>query len=653
MRTRSRRTKTCAILAALVFPLSLAAQSSSSGSSPANSAPQPASALTNTSNSPASSQSGTTSTLDYLYNKRPQDGSAAKEASSVGRLLGDRAKAMDSLPVTGIDDPAIRARFDKYLGMAAVPPDRIKNYMEQMGKVQERLSARKPWEALNQLVVMADFTEIDAGVSGELAARMESIWNTDQTNQMISKANDNLRDEIDRANRSADMMSESVREKELEYMRKESYAKQRGDKGSSGGGSVPFSPAGSEGSGGGGVSMAGLEGKIRLTEEYLKSLEAKARIKLNEMRMEKLVDQAKADFASYISTLGKSGRHYHVVLAADFYRRLFDEGDYPVEMANQVNAALEINREVASAIEVFKYKAGRNEIMSASERLQEAFLLNEYHPAVVGLERGQKEKVAVFMTKLTNMQNLLEAREFGELEKLLEAMPGIAADFDITKPKAMVNAVKLESKMRLGKAKLAAQQGNLPQAMEEFQSAAEAWPGNPDLQMSAEQFFSVHDAQNQSIAEFDRLLEENNLRGIFEKQLAYAPAIRGDKEREEKLKAALEKVQKAEMASEKANLLLRSGDYFGAWEAIELASEEWPDDQKLNKLRADLSGKSAEFVASINKAKDAENRKELGYSLTWYLNAQRQYPASRLANDAISRIGKEILDPTAPAASGD
>ena len=71
--------------------------------------------------------------------------------------------------------------------------------------------------------------------------------------------------------------------------------------------------------------------------------------------------------------------------------------------------------------------------------------------------------------------------------------------------------------------------------------------------------------------------------------------------------------------------------------SIEEAAKDWPDDVKLNKLLASLSARSADFVSAINKARDAEAKKEYGYSLTWYVNAQSIYPASTIANDGIDR----------------
>ena len=389
--------------------------------------------------------------------------------------------------------------------------------------------------------------------------------------------------------------------------------------------------------------MAGLEGKLQLTEDYLRSLESKAKIKLNELKIQKLFDSAKSDFSSYIGTLYGSHRHRHVILAADFYRRIFKEDAYPVELANQVNASLEVARDAQNAIEVFNYKLGRNEVAGATDRLQEAFAASECNPAVLGVSRKLKERVADFTSRLSRMQSLIEAHDFGSLQTLLEETKSLAMDFDPAKPLAIVNAVKLESRLRLGKAKLAAQGGDLKLAMEEFQAAAEAWPANPALEDSAGTFFDTQDVKNKSLVEFDRLVAEQNIRAIFEKQLAFAPAIHGDAKREEQLKKALVQIKAAEIAYEKANLMRNAGDVFGAWETIEGAAADLPNDNKLNMLRAELSGKGAEFVAAINKAKDAEAKKELGYSLSCYAVAQHYYPASTIANAGLQRLSQQVL----------
>jgi len=587
----------------------------------------------------------TAAALDYLMNRKPQDGSAGKQAFDAGKRVESKAIADDAVGIPRNEDPETRARFERYLGMPSVPQETLDEYFTKMKAVSDQLRDNQLFAAWKQLHELADYTLIDAGISRELANRVESIWNMDRATANLDRKNEQIRKDVKTANRNADLMSQNVLEQELEYQRKARQGQQVRQQSQSG--QQQNLPNGGVPQDGGTIaapSVTGLEGKLQLTEEYLRSLELKAKIKLNELKQEKLLEQAKGDFSEYISTLFNSGRLNHVVLAADFYRKIFQEGEYPADMAKQVNASLEINRDVQSAVEVFRYKVDRGQLAGASDSLQEAFMTSELNPAILGLDRSLKEKVADFMANLDQMRNLIEARDFGNLETLLQSIKKSATDFDTTKPMAIVNAVKLESKMRLGKAKLAAQQGDLKLAMEEFQAAAEAWPGNPDLEDKALTFFDTQDLKSQSLTEFDRLIEEQNYRAIFDKQLAFAPAIKGDTKREEALKTALQSIKDAEMASEKANVMMMNGDFFGAWETIELAAVHLPDDKKLNKLRADLAGRSAEFVAAVNKARDAEGRNEIGYSLTWYVNAQRQYPASQIANEGIDRLSKKLLE---------
>lgn len=592
-------------------------------------------------------------TLDYLFNRKPQDGSMAKQGADISRRAEDKSKATEALGLGRQLDAATAARFQSYLGAAEVPLMQLQAYTAEIDKTIGMLRVNNTFSAWKELRQLAMYQSIDAGVSGELANRIEAIWNTGKTSDRMAATNQQLMGEVHKANRNADLLSQSVREEDIRFKRKESegrkvVATQGGQNNNNNGATaanatntagVPTAnPTAST------VNTSHVTGKLQLTEEYLTSLESRARIKVNELKLEKLLDKSKADFAAYITTLNNTGRSQQVIVAAEFYRKVFDEGDYPVAMANQVNASLEKYRAVKNNVDVFRYKVEKNELVAATERLQDAFVACEFHPSVLSLERSLKEKVAAYTANVSRIQNLIEARDFGTLETTLQETKKIASDFDSAKAMALVNAVKLECKLRLGKAKLSAQQGDLKTAMDEFQAAAEAWPNNPELQDKALTFFETQDVKTQSLTDFDRLFEDGNYRAIFDKQLAFAPAMKDDPKRQERLKTALEAIKNAEMASEKANALMLGGDVFGAWEIIELAAKDLPDDKKLNKLRADYSGRSAEFVSAINKARDAEVRKDIGFSLTWYINAQRQYPASRIANDAIERLSKRVFD---------
>ncbi len=621
-------------------------------------APPPPATTSTPGSAPAGDATGagstTSSAMEYLFNRKPQEGTAAKEVLDAQGKAKTQMIAREALGGGRIEDPQARAMFEEYLGVEEISPERLAAYQKEYDLVLSLLRERRTSEAWKHLLVLADYRDIDGGVSWEVANRIESIWNADRTTSLLGRANDQIRKEIDLVNRNADVISDTIRDKDIAYQRRQNQGN-RGESRNSGGGNQPnggvptYNPNAGSDAAAGVPSVDSVMGKLELTEAYLKSLEMKAKVKMNELKAQKLFEQAKTDFAEYISTLFESGRHRHVILAADFWRRIFDQGEYPVSMAQQVNAALEMHRDVQQSVDVFNYRLDENQISNATERLQVAYLTNDFHPALLGLPRSRKARVEIFLDRLDRMQAMIEARDFTSLETLLSEMKQAAPDFDTTKPLAIVNAVKLESRMRLGKAKLAAQKGDTQLAMQEFQAAAEAWPGNPELETSASTFFEAQDVGNQSLTEFDRLIAEQNYRAIFEKQLAFAPAMKDDPKRQEQLKDALQKIKAAEMASEKANLLRANGDVFGAWETVELAVADLPGDIKLNALRGELAGKGAEFVAAINKAKEAEARKELGFSLSWYAVAQRFYPASRMANEAIERISNGLLGAGKPA----
>jgi hypothetical protein len=679
-------------------------------------APAAAPASPGASNNATEIDSSTATTLDYLFNHKAGEGTTMKAGNEVASALADKIKAIDVLKTPGLENPLVRARFETYLSLKEVPQARIDEYFGKMQQVSDMLKAGDTFGAWKMLYSLGDYKDLDAGISRELAARVETFWNTDRTKNGLEMADNNLRDKIETYDHNADLDAQDLQE---EQQQQQAKIGAKGNSGNSNNNSAATnSPVASPNADPDVAEAAlmptmgsSLQGKMEMTAEYLNLLEARFKIKLNETRENKMSDQDRMDFSDYIRTLYTTHRYYHVIIAADFYRALFNEGDYPSDLGNQavaaagsnarqaadsahlavrslgiygsapanalnqvsgaaggdsagaggdqpisiadeVTSALEINNRVSQAVEVFKYKADKGEIATSASILQDAFIANEFHPALQGLSREEKEKVDDYLTKVDVLKNQLEVRDFELVEGQVAAIQKVASDFDGTEPMALVNGIKLESRLQLGKARLQAQAGDLPNAMETFQTAAELWPGNPDLTSSSNLFFKSEDNQNQASTDFDRMVQDKNYRGIFDRQLEFALAVKGDATREQQLKDALEKVGKAQMAEEKANALMMNGDVDGAWETIELAAKEWPDDTKLNKLLADLSGRSADFVSALDKARDAESKKELGYSLTWYVNAQSYYPPSQIANDGIDRVSKQILSPqsSAPAA---
>jgi hypothetical protein len=634
-----------AIALALGLPLSVltaVAQNAAPAPAPASGTPAPAAA-------PAPPPTDAQTISNDIFHEQNDQGTVGHGGADLLESLSDRIKATDVLATPALDNAAVGERFKTYLGLQAVSDDRIKDYFGQMNQVTDLLKSGSTFPAWKILYSMSDYTDLDAGISRELAHRIEAIWNSDKTQNGLELANSHLRDQLDTDIHNSDQDADDLHQQDLLENQKNGNhggGGQQQQQNSAATNSPLLSPNADPVAAEANIlpQMSGaLQRKMELTDDYLKTLEERANIKLNQIKEHKMDEDDQADFASYIKTLFDTHRYYHVIIAADFYRALFNQDEYPVDMQDEVNKSLEINEQVTQNVEVFKYDASQGKYYAASTELQNGFLANEFHPALQGLDRDDKQKVGDLLAKLDVLKNQIEVRDFELVDAQIAAVQKIGSDFDATKPEAMVNDIKLASRLRLGKAKLLAQQGQLTDAMKEFQTAAEEWPGNPDLQGASDSFFGKEDVKNQSTDDFDRLVQDQNYREIFEKQLAFAPAVHGDLKREQQLKDALVKVQKAEMASEKANMLVMNGDVDGAWETIEAAVDDWPDDVKLNKMLASLSTRCADFVSAINKARDAESKKEYGYSLTWYVNAQSYYPSSTIANSGIDEVSKEIL----------
>lgn len=573
---------------------------------------------------------------DYLYKEKPKDGSAASKADLVSELFGDKAKALDAL--SGIDN-LIPPAFEAYLSSKESSPERIAEYEAKYDQAVQLVRKRKTAEALALLIELSEYSW-DARMSEQLANRVLALWDMRRNQKDLKALNVQLQKRARSAAWNFDMQSDKVRKDMRARERRQS-------KGGKGGGSASDNEAFVPKGGGAMPSVGGavdaVLGKMVLTDQYLKGIEARARMKLNESEIRQAEKKAREDFVAYIEVLYQGQWHHQARLGTDLYRVLFGDGDLPVNAASAAAQSAEAIQRLRDNVEVFDFKVTQDNYTAATKILREDFLQAPHHPALRGIAREKKLKVADYLSKLRKMQNLIEARDFGSLDELLKELTDDVKDFDDTKPRALVRAVKREGQMRLGMARLSAQKGDLETALAEFKAASEAWPDNPDLEKASKIFFETQDVINKSTSEFDRAIRESNYRFVYERRLEFAPAIKDDEDRISQMKKALEKVKIAEVALEKAKLYQQNGDSYGAWETLELASKKWPEDGKMNRKRADLSMHAASFVSQLSKAKRQELRGNRGVALGLYLNAREEYPSSRMANDAIKRLTNLLL----------
>ena len=102
-------------------------------------------------------------------------------------------------------------------------------------------------------------------------------------------------------------------------------------------------------------------------------------------------------------------------------------------------------------------------------------------------------------------------------------------------------------------------------------------------------------------------------------------------------------MQTIEGAIRRADELAKQSNYAGAWESVEKIAGSFPDDSKLNQVRANLTTQAADFVRTLRSAQEMEKREQIGSSLAWFLKARKLYPQSEFAGEGIDRLAKRIV----------
>ena len=141
-----------------------------------NPAPTPPAQGANTPNNSTEIDSSTSTALDYLFNHKAGEGTTMKAGNDVASAIADKIKAVDVLKTPGLENPEMRSRFETYLSLKEVPQARIDEYFGKMKAVSETLKAGDTITAWKLLYELGDYTDLDAGISRELAeARREFL----------------------------------------------------------------------------------------------------------------------------------------------------------------------------------------------------------------------------------------------------------------------------------------------------------------------------------------------------------------------------------------------------------------------------------------------------------------------------------------------
>jgi hypothetical protein len=537
------------------------------------------------------------------------------------------------------DNRVFQARFEKYLNAPEETSDQDKQYQEVIREILDKLAPKsistKNIDDAFRLLPKASGYEIDARLCDSLADAVYSAWRAQDASQRLQQANDALEQDRKQNEWNAKIASQSL-QLDSPGTKNAAVAAQW-------------------------AKDQQMKRDMEMHPYITRLAEILALIKANQAKKALSELQSKIEFQALIVQFFMQRRFQHVLMATRFYRAVFTDGDTKLRVEKNAKdffanttgmpptvgtldaLANEAVRDVREGVQSYQFLLEKNELESATKRLGEAFIVGEYMPEIRTLPRDQKRQALEFAQKSNRLVSALDVRDYTLADSLVKDLERIAKDFDSSQPRAAIETAKTVSAMHLAKAKNAAVSGDRATLETELRAATELWPRNPALAEVSGLIFSQADVQQQAITDLKQLLSQHNYRQIFDDKMRFIAASALYPDLQGQLKTVLENMQIIEGTIVRCNEIAKRGDYCGAWESAEMTFKQFPDDTKLNQLRANLTTQASDFVRCLRTAQQLEEKGQTGSSLAWYLKAQKIYPPSEFSKDGVNRLIQQIV----------
>ncbi len=533
------------------------------------------------------------------------------------------------------------ARFEKYLNADAETGADAAKYRQIVQTILTKLSpyhlSPAAMDEAYKLLPQASSFEADAGLSDALASSIYSVWQSRRENARIAQADAAMDEERKKVEWNARMTSQNYAGdqppgKNATKAEQDQWEKDQNQK-----------------------------RDLQMQPYLTRMVEIKALTTAHQASREFTQLQSKVEFQALIVQFFLQRRFQHVLMATQFYRAVFGEGDTSLKIGDDAkklfsqttgmpptvsvldSLSKEAMRDSREGVEAYKFLLEKNELESATKRLAEAFAVGEYLPELRVLPRDGKRQALEFTQKSNQLISALDVKDYTLAAKLVRDLEVTARDFDNSKPMAAIETARTVAAMHLAKAKNAAVSNDRVTLEVELKQATEIWPRNPALSELSAAIFAQGDVQQKALTDFDQLLSQHNYRQIYDDRMRYIAAVAMSPDRQESLKKVLDDMTSIETAILRAQEVAKRGDSAGAWETVETVFKQFPDDNKLNQVRASLTTEAADFVRTLRTAEGLETKQQYGSSLAWYLKAQQLYPASTYASEAVERLVKEVL----------
>lgn len=303
--------------------------------------------------------------------------------------------------------------------------------------------------------------------------------------------------------------------------------------------------------------------------------------------------------------------------------------------------AIDARKDIADGMAAVETLYDKGDRYAALERLLETFLIGEQDVALAVFSPEKREVLRKIYKDAITIKELADSKDWGGVEEVVNEISKLAADFPSREVLSKVKTAQTASNMALLAAKQSAALGAADDVKKNIEKAALLWPLNPGIQVFNDELLGLTKGISTYVKKFDENVERGNFRDIMDEAPEYGIAFKNDSERAKKLREIVVKISQIDSLIAQAAEFERQKSPYFAWDILENASRIDSADPVLARAIARLAPEVSDYVKALNRAKDAENKKEFAAALNYYLAAQKIFPASQACRMGIERVAEK------------
>lgn len=303
--------------------------------------------------------------------------------------------------------------------------------------------------------------------------------------------------------------------------------------------------------------------------------------------------------------------------------------------------AIDARKDIADGMAAVETLYEKGDRYAALERLLETFLIGEQDVALAVFSPEKREVLRKIYKDAITIKELADSKDWGGVEEVVNEISKLAADFPSREVLSKVKTAQTASNMALLAAKQSAALGAADDVKKNIEKAALLWPLNPGIQAFNDELLGLTKGISTYVKKFDENVERGNFRDIMDEAPEYGIAFKNDSERAKKLREIVVKISQIDSLIAQAAEFERQKSPYFAWDILENASRIDSADPVLARAIARLAPEVSDYVKALNRAKDAENKKEFAAALNYYLAAQKIFPASQACRMGIERVAEK------------